>query len=166
LRSVDCFRSLLPPETTDNTQPVDAGLAKQLKNEIGHELEDWLDDDINLEKWETGKMSASEKRILITKFVGAAWETMFSREDFNPDVYFQKTGCLLTLDGSEDHLVNIQGLPNYKPPFQRMNDDSDDELPPPAAEPGSDLSDVNDYDLEVEENGDGEIPANFGHFNM
>ena len=27
LRSVDCFRNLLPPETTENTQPVDAGLA-------------------------------------------------------------------------------------------------------------------------------------------
>ena len=83
LRSVDCFRNLLPPETTDSTQPVDAGLARQLKNEIGHELEDWLDDEINLDKWEKGKLSTSEKRILITKFVGDAWERIFSHEDFN-----------------------------------------------------------------------------------
>ena len=111
-------------------------------------------------------MSASEKRILITKFVGDAWERIFSREDFNPDVYFQKTGCLLTLDGSEDHLVNIQGLPYYQPPFQIINDDSEDEIPPPAVEPGSDLSDVDNFALEVEENEPGEVPANFGIFNM
>ena len=46
-----------------------------------------------------------------------ASEKLFSNESFHPDRYFERTGCLLTLDGSEDDKVNIQGLPNYKPPI-------------------------------------------------
>ena len=37
-------------------------------------FEEWLENDENLEIWENGKLTASEKGILITKFVGAAWE--------------------------------------------------------------------------------------------
>ena len=70
---------------------------------------------------------------------------------------------MLILDGSEDHLVNIQGLPNCKLLSERINDDSDDDRPPPDAEPGFNLSNVDA--LEVEENEDGEDPTNFGQFN-
>ena len=66
-----------------------------------------------------------------------------------------------TLDGYEDHLVNIQSLPNYKLPFQRI--DAEDEIPPSAAEPGSNLRSV--HALEDEEDKDGEDPTNFGQFN-
>ena len=47
--------------------------------------------------------------------------------------------------------------------FQKINDDSDDGIPPPAAEPGFNLSNVDA--LEVEENEDGEDPTNCGQFN-
>ena len=67
-----------------------------------------------MEKWEDGKHTASDKRILITQWVGSAWEKLFTNESFHSDRYFEHTGCLLTLDGSEDDKVNIH---NYKPPI-------------------------------------------------
>jgi hypothetical protein len=128
-------------------------------------LEEWLEDEENLNLWENGKLKESEKRILISKFVGAAWEKKISRSDFSTDIYFQKTGCLLTLDGSEDNLVHVQGLPLYKPPFVITNDDSDDETLGQHAEagdePSSDLEQEDDLVLEVSEMDDPNENDNF-----
>ena len=52
----------------------------------------------------------------MTKWVGEAWDHIFKSGKYSPDRNFERTGCLLTLDGSEDHKVHIQGLPAYKPP--------------------------------------------------
>lgn len=116
LKSVSCFRFLLPPDATEYTQPVDQGLGRNLKVIIQAIFEEWLELEDNLDKWEHGKIAAFEKRILITQFVGEAWERMFQPGKYNSTSYFEKTGCLLTLDGSEDDKVKIDGLPDYKPP--------------------------------------------------
>ena len=97
-------------------------------------------------------ISESEKRTLITKFIGAAWESIFSREDFSADLNFKKTGCLLTLDGSEDAKVNIEGMPDYKPTYIHTDDDqsdSEEALPSAAEEPASDIESENDSELDV-----------------
>ena len=89
-----------------------------------------------------------------TRF-GAAWEKNFSRTDFSPNIYFERTGCLLTLDGSEDHRVNIEGMPDYKPVFVAQDaDDSDEEGPASIAaapEPISDVEPEDDSDIEVQD---------------
>ena len=81
-----------------------------MKGEISHELEQWLGNEDNLEKWENGKLSQMEKRILITHWAGAAWERVSTSEQVRK--YFERTGCLLTIDGSEDDRVRIRGT-NY-----------------------------------------------------
>ena len=126
LRTVNCFRWLLPVQSTSETQPVDAGLGRLMKYLISREFNTWLEIEDNLDLWETGKLTASEKRILITQFVGAAWDKLFSSEQYKPFSFFQKTGCLLTLDGSEDDKVNIEGCPDYKLPQAPIVDDDDD----------------------------------------
>ena len=129
--------------------------------EVGISLEEWLEHDENLKIWEDGKLTESDKRVLITKFVGSAWEKIFSRSDFSADIYFQRTGFLLTLDGSDDHLVNIEGLKDYKPPFVQLNDaENIEEVPEPAEEPASDVESEDDLQLEVEEMAPG-IECNF-----
>ena len=92
------FCYLFPTDSTEQVQPIDGGVWRKVKVETGHEFEDWLEDNVNLHLWENGKLSESDKRILITKFVGAAWETLLSNNDFNPGINFQTTGCLLTVD--------------------------------------------------------------------
>jgi hypothetical protein len=95
-------------------QKINARYVPGRKHLVGVEFEKWLEDDEHLDVWENGKLPAWEKRVLITKFVGGAWELMSTK--YNLAQYFEKTGNLLTLDGSEDAKVNIEGLPNYKPP--------------------------------------------------
>ena len=104
---------------TDYWQPVDAGYAMLLKILIKNTFHDWLDDDENAEKWygHDGKFSASERRILITHWSGNAYNTLSSPkyDEFRWRL-FQKTGCLLTADGSDDELIQPEGLPNYVVP--------------------------------------------------
>ena len=52
---------------------------------------------------------------------------------------FQQTGCLLTTGGSEDHLVQPEGLPNYQVPPTLL-------LQPTSAGPEPNISTENDND--------------------
>ena len=58
----------VPPNETDQVQPVDRGLGQHLKLEMGNEMDLWLEDDDNLALWEGddgAKLSASDRRILL-----------------------------------------------------------------------------------------------------
>jgi len=59
LRDVGCSRYLTPPETTDLTQAFDNGLGRLQKYLIGVQLDEWLEEEENLEKWENSKITAS-----------------------------------------------------------------------------------------------------------
>jgi hypothetical protein len=48
---------------------VDSGYGRAIKRLIGVKLAAWLENEANLEKWETGKLTASERRILLTIWV-------------------------------------------------------------------------------------------------
>ena len=114
------------PGATDIWQPVDAGYAELLKVKIRQEHYNWLDKWYGLDQ----TFSASDRRILITHWVGEAYK---SSTDTKFDHYrrrlFQKTGCLLTADGTadgtDDDLVQPGGLQNYNVPPPTMIDPSD-----------------------------------------
>lgn len=128
----------LPPGTTDITQPVDSGYGRAVKRLIGVKLATWLENEANLEKWETGKITASERRILLTIWVAE------SVAEVNSDratilKYWQRTGCLLTADGTRDDLVHLHPSMPKLPPLPKASpqdlkevedakdDDDDDE---------------------------------------
>jgi DDE superfamily endonuclease len=147
LQTFGCRRFLLPANCTEFLQPVDAGLGRSLKARIARELEKWLQLEENLDLWENGQLSASDKRILITKWVGNAWESLFSEGSYDTSIYFEKTGCLLTLDGSEDAKIRIQGLEEIyhpTPPDQQVVGTSIFEEPAPEPEPQPDDSVIQD----------------------
>ncbi len=50
-------------------------------------------------------------------FIGAAWDEIRT-EDYMKlrRAAWQRTGCLLTADGTEDAVVTPQGLSDYTPP--------------------------------------------------
>lgn len=58
-----------PKNTTDITQPVDAGLGRDVKREMARLQDEWLADDKNLKRWESNKLTASDRRILMTVWV-------------------------------------------------------------------------------------------------
>lgn len=104
---------------TDLWQVVDAGIAQLHKVLIGQAHREWLDKEGNADKWygNDSQFTASERRILITHWVGDAWKKLCSPEYDNfRRRCWEKTGCLLTADGSEDEKITPEGLKLYKVP--------------------------------------------------
>ena len=85
---------MLPPNQTDKVQPIDQGEGFMMKKKIGLYLDEW-------------------RRILMTKFVGQAWEEL--NEDYSEmrRKFFLKTGCLMTADGTDDDKIQPEGFVNY-----------------------------------------------------
>ena len=103
----------LPPNETDQVQPIDRGLGRQVKIYLGHHMDEWLDDDDNLIKWEENALTASDRRILL-----ANWYFRAVNKALQGDAkrkYFEHAGALLTADGSDDDLIKLEGTPkDYK----------------------------------------------------
>ena len=107
-----------------------------------------------MQKYTEGKLSASNRRVLITKWVGQAWAEVGSSRDMVVRS-FKKCGISLSLDGSENGEVHIEGIENYEMPspngideFQLddLSDDSSDESSSESSDESS--SDSSDESLE------------------
>ena len=112
------------PNATDLWQVVDAGVAELLKVLTRMEQDKWLDDESNADRWyghtDEKKVSftASERRILITNWCGEAWKKLTTSGKYDTFLRgcWERTGCLITADGSEDAKIKPEGLPNYVVP--------------------------------------------------
>ena len=81
---------------TDQVQPIDRGLGRQVKIYLGQQLDEWLDDDDNLDKWTSNQLTASDRRILL-----ACWYDKAVKKALEGEAkwkYFQHSGALLTAD--------------------------------------------------------------------
>ena len=104
---------------TDLWQIVDAGLAQMLKILIGQAHRNWLDKEGNADRWHGNENTFTEsgRRILITHWVSKAWKKLCSPNyDHFRKRCWEKTGCLVTADRSEDDKITPEGLPSYKVP--------------------------------------------------
>jgi hypothetical protein len=64
--------------------------------DVGHQLDAWLMSDDNLALWEA-TMTAPERRILMSKFVGEAMRMLMADENDSVRVgSLERTGCLIT----------------------------------------------------------------------
>ena len=103
----------LPSDTTDSIQPIDAGIGLRVKQKIREEHEKWMEEDQNLSKWVNGQVKAWERRVLITRWTGAACANLLEEDEISFEKIGLKTGCLMTADGSEDALIRPQGTEQY-----------------------------------------------------
>ena len=75
-----------------------------------------------------GNFTASERRILLTKWIGQAWEEVSANKDMVIRGFW-KCGISIAIDGSEDNEINIKDLENYEiesdddDPFATSDDD-------------------------------------------
>ena len=100
----------VPPNETDQVQPVDRGLGRQVKVYLGQLMDEWLDMDENLAKWEDNTLTASDRRILLgTCYYKAVNRALEGEAKWK---YFQHAGALLTADGSDDELIKLEGTPS------------------------------------------------------
>ena len=102
---------ILPENHTDKIQPIDAGFGKMYKTKNGEEMDMWLEEEDNLELWHD-KIAAKQRRTFMTTWTGAAWRTLVKDKDLIKKL-FQKAGCLITMDGSDDDKIKSQGLEDY-----------------------------------------------------
>lgn len=101
----------VPPGCTSRIQPLDVSVNKPFKEAVKRQHEDHMSK--NLQLYTEGKLSAWERRVLLTKWVGNAWQ------ETNKDVVirsFKKCGISVDLDGTENDTVNIEGVPGYEMP--------------------------------------------------
>ena len=103
----------VPPNETDQAQPVDRGLGQHVKLYMGQEMDEWLEDDENLSKREDNSLKASDRRILLgTWYFNACNRALQGHAKW---AYFQHAGALMTADGTDDDLIKLEGTPpGYK----------------------------------------------------
>ena len=111
------------PKGTDLWQPVDAGYAQLLKVLMHQQFEAWLDDDEHADCWYANEnpFTATERRVMISHWAGDAYKKLCSPiYDKLRWSIFEKTGCLITSDGSDDHLIKPEGLSDYSVPLPSL----------------------------------------------
>ena len=101
----------MPTGCADEIQSIAAGYGRFFKEHVGKALDKWLLDADHEELWESNKLTASQRRILITQRVGEAAKKI----DVEMDVeyrgrLFKRTGLAITADGSGDNLINREGI--------------------------------------------------------
>ena len=60
-----------------------------------------------------GKIGASARRVLFTKWVGYAWEEFSTKQEMVRR-RFRKAGISLPIDGSKDELIHIEANDGYR----------------------------------------------------
>lgn len=123
-----------PTGCTDLWQPVDQGLGRAIKLRMGKLQQAWLEDAENERKWVEDDLTASQRRVLLTQWYGCAVQEVFARGDM--ERFFEKGGCLVTVDGSADDRIMPDGIVGYRLDRTRVAD--------PALE-----IEINKYDRQV-----------------
>ena len=138
-------------------------VGQQIKFWFAHYLDEWLEDDDNIELWESGQFPPSQRRILVTHLLAKAWQKVCSRPA-SLRRYFTKTGCGMTATGEDDDLISPQRFKAGEYSFEYAPDELDVQptpqlrsAPEPAA-PNLQLDEtLGDVMLGVVRDDDGEI---------
>ena len=112
LRTAACDRHLLPAGTTGELMLIDGGIGVRLKTLIGEEQDAFLEQDDNLNRWTNGPKDGGlqmwEKRMYVTQWAGNAWDKLCMTYSFEASA--TSLGLLMTIDGSDDDKIKVQGL--------------------------------------------------------
>lgn len=103
---------------TPYIQVLDVIVNGPFKDDVQKQSEEHMEK--NLQLYTDNKLSASARRILITEWVGKAWKNL-DRESIAHG--FKKCGLTTNLDGSDNHEVNLEKLPNYDMPTDPYDDE-------------------------------------------
>ena len=90
---------------TDEIQVVDAGFGKLIKTEAEAVADEWLQVEENWAEWTGPRISASRKRIIMTKWYGEGYERACAQYDFV--AAFDKTGSNLSANGEDDEKIAL-----------------------------------------------------------
>ncbi len=124
----------------DIWHPVDCWFGNMLKSMVSKVQEEWLEDEnnIDLPSNTDQKLNAKQRRILITHWVGEAYNRSSGEQYAGSRLCcFEKTGWLTTADCSEDRKRNPEGLHGYSipPPVPMNSTEEPIQCQPPVPRP-------------------------------
>ena len=106
-----------PEDTTHLDAVTDAGPGNEVKKRVVKEYKADLESTPErLNAWKNGKVSASERRILFTHWLAKAWKEYTTECQDQITKAFKRCGQYNDMQGRENHLVKVQGVPNYEVP--------------------------------------------------
>ena len=97
----------IPHGCTSKVQPLDVSINKPFKDYLRTQFEKNRDE--NIELYISNKLTASKTQVLKTKWVAEAWEKIKAKKEMII-CSFTKCGITTNEDGSENHLVHIEGI--------------------------------------------------------
>ena len=103
---------MLLPGTTSKIQPLDVVVNSKFKAIVDKLCTEYMSK--NLDAFLKGNVTASDRRVLFTKWVGLAWKDVCRDLEETVVCSFFKCGITIPIDGSRDSKINIEGLPNYE----------------------------------------------------
>ena len=128
----------VPAGCTGRVQPLDVSVNKPFKNAVRTQFEKHLNG--NLTFYTEGKIPASERRVLLTRWVGNAWDHICSNREMVKRS-FKKCGIKVNIDGSENALVHLEGISEYVMP------EADEEFHMDTSTDENDTSDEENFEL-------------------
>ena len=102
----------IPPGCTSKVQPLDVSINKTFKDYLRTQFEKHRDE--NIELYISNNMIASKRRVLVTKWVAEPWEKIKTNKEMIIRT-FTKCGITTNEEGSENHLVHIEGISYVMP---------------------------------------------------
>ena len=108
-KALKCTTSFIPGGTTGFIQVCDTVINKSLKARIEDLADQYIDK--NEREWVEGKYTVSQRRVLLTKWVGQAWEDIHVHDSDMIRQAFVQVGLGLPIDGSRDHEIKIKDFP-------------------------------------------------------
>ena len=125
----DTIAVLVPPGCTSLVQPLDVVFNGPFKKAVDELATTHME--ANVSDYLHGNFTASERRILLTKWIGEAWEKVAANKDMVIRG-FKKCGVSVAINGSEDNEINIKDLEDYE-----VESDDDDPFVSSESEDGS-----------------------------
>ena len=106
--------ALVPPGATSKVQrlqPLDVAFNADFKRSVDRQATELMTKDPEI--FLTSKLTAGERRVLFTKWVGQAWQETTRRLKDTIIRTFVKCGIALPTSGERDNEINLEGIPNY-----------------------------------------------------
>jgi hypothetical protein len=111
-KALKCTTSFIPGGTTGFVQVCDTVVNKSLKARIEDLTDQYIDK--NEREWVEGKYTVSQRRVLLTKWVGQAWDDMHTEDSDMIRQAFVQVGLGLPVDGSRDSEIKIKDFPGVE----------------------------------------------------
>ena len=102
----------VPLGCTSKVQPLDVSINKPFKDYMCVQFEKHRNE--NLKLYLENKLTASQRRVLITKWAADVWEKVKANKEMIIRS-FNKCGITTAVDGSEDDQVNVEGIEYVMP---------------------------------------------------